>query len=204
MICLPRSQGPTRKGPSPFGPPVPGSSIPSCHAVEVLAGEHVPGQDDAEEIPPVGEALSQGDPDRLLVERADATNIPCPTVRKRMLPSIRCEDEVRRGDGYPIAPVRLRADPVDEHEGPLRDDAASASRVGTSRSADLERTRRDLGQKVQGARLEEHVEARRLALRSRPDDEVPSRFGVAGRPYRPLPRRRGARRRSPPQTREPS
>ena len=44
------------------------------------------------------------------------------------------EDEVRRRDGYAVAPVRFGADLVDEHEGALRDDGGAGDEVRSEAS----------------------------------------------------------------------
>ena len=70
--------------------------------------------------------------------------------------------------------MRLGADPVDEHEGALRDDGGAGDEVGSEGRVglDLERARENLGSRwPPETSHSEHVEARRLALRSRPDHE---------------------------------
>ena len=85
------------------------------------------------------------------------------------------EHEVPGGDRHPVAPAGLRPYAVDDREGLppddpcVRDEVRPQGRVGL----DLEGAREDLlhQDRQHPATFEEHVEARRLALRSRPDDE---------------------------------
>ena len=146
--------------------------------LEVLAGKCVSRQDDGEEKPPVHEARAENNLDRLWVEPANAADTHALISVRLVLPKrLKCENEVLRADRDSVAPASLRTDVVDEGEGLLRNDR----RIGEVRlerrvGQDLEGTREDLFQPEFPTRVDEHVETRRLAGRSRPDDERAAAF----------------------------